>query len=598
AFVGYGQLARALRGDAPDVAGPDVETTGPEANPTAAANAHTAAAVTAAILADPAELVAHAAAAFPLLPFVNATYLAATTHLVRALGLIEELRAGREETRAGTRAALGACRDWLAGRAADAPENFGHLLELVDAETRWVDGDEWGAASGFDTALREAARRRRPWHHALIAERAGRFYLARGLPGVALGLLAQARDGYAAWGAAAKVAQLDRAYPDLPGVTGDPAPAPRAVTTTNVTTGALDVMAVLDASRALGSATTLDALRSRLAEVLGAMTGATDVRLLMWDAGAREWALRAAGEVDDAPVLLRGPGADGHVPLSVVRYVQRTAEPLLVADGTADDRFARDPYLRGMDGCSIMAVPILSRGVPRALLLLEKPGSRGAFTADRLDAVALVAGQLAVSIENAVVYASLERQVSQRTQALAAANEQLELLNRTDPLTGLANRRQMEEVLAGEWALSQATNSPISVVMVDVDHFKQYNDHYGHLGGDQCLRRVADALSVSTRGTDLLARYGGEEFCLILPGADLETGERIAERARLSVAVLQAEHARSPLGFVTVSLGLACVVPDDDLSPEDVVRWADEGLYEAKRNGRNRVGVCTGSPTS
>jgi diguanylate cyclase (GGDEF)-like protein len=493
------------------------------------------------------------------------------------------------------RDALDGCRDWLARRAADAPANFGHLVDLLDAELCWADGDPWAAAARFDAALREAARRHRTWHHGLIAERTGRFYLARGLEHVGLATLAEARDRYAEWGAAGKVARMDQAYPDLAGFAGKRTSA-GAPTTVNVTSGAIDIMAVLDASRALSSATSLDALRRRLAEVLDAMTGATDIRLLTWDAGAGEWALRSDGELSasdlaEQPLLLDDPAIEGRVPLSVIRYVQRTAEPLLLADATADDRFARDPYLDGLDGCSVMAVPIHSRGTPQALLLLEKRQARGAFTADRLDTVTLLAGQLAVSIENAVVYASLERQVSQRTRALATANERLERLNRTDALTGLANRRRMEEVLADEWARSLAAGTPIAAVMVDIDHFKRYNDHYGHLGGDQCLRRVAEALSASVRGTDLIARYGGEEFCLVLPGADRAKATRVAERARLGVAALQEEHVKAPTGFVTVSLGVASLVPAAEHPAEDLVRWADEALYEAKRHGRNRIGV-------
>jgi diguanylate cyclase (GGDEF)-like protein len=597
AYLGYRQLARALRGAtaAPgSLSDPSVDFAAHiadlAANPTGAANAHTVCAVAAAVFDDADALTAHATAAFPLLPFINATYLTATTYLVRALALVEQLRAAAPDQRAEVRDALDACRDWLAARAADAPENFTHLVDLLDAELCRADGDTWAAAARFDAAMREAARRHRTWHHGLIAERTGRFYLGRGLEHVGLAALAEARDSYEEWGAAGKVAQMDHAYPDLAGFTRERTGV-RTPTTANVTSGAIDIVAVLEASRALSSATSLDALRTRLAEVLGAMTGATDIRLLTWDAGAGEWALRSAGELEEQPLLLGDPAAEGRVPLSVIRHVQRTAEPLLVADATADARFARDPYLEGLDGCSIMAVPIHSRGAPRALLLLEKRQARGAFTADRLDTVTLVAGQLAVSIENAVVYASLERKVSQRTQALATANERLEQLNRTDALTGLASRRRMEDVLTGEWARSLVAGAPIAAVMVDIDHFKRYNDHYGHLGGDQCLRRVAEALSSSIRDTDLIARYGGEEFCVILPGADRVAAVRIAERARLTVAALQAEHVNAPTGFVTVSLGLASVVPAAEYSTEDLVRWADEALYEAKRNGRNRIGV-------
>jgi diguanylate cyclase (GGDEF)-like protein len=223
--------------------------------------------------------------------------------------------------------------------------------------------------------------------------------------------------------------------------------------------------------------------------------------------------------------------------------------------------------------------------------VLENQFSRSVFSPDRLDAVVLIAGQLAVSIENATVYASLERKVAERTEALAAANDQLKALAVTDPLTGLANRRRMTEMLESEWHRSLRLDTSISVAMVDIDHFKAYNDHYGHLAGDACLRRVAGALNSVVRGTDVLARYGGEEFVIILPGADATAAYRVAERARAAVVALEEPHAAAPTGIVTVSIGVAGTVPSDDAPVERLIQSADAELYDAKRSGRNMV-VC------
>jgi diguanylate cyclase (GGDEF)-like protein len=281
--------------------------------------------------------------------------------------------------------------------------------------------------------------------------------------------------------------------------------------------------------------------------------------------------------------------ARGLLPLSAFRYAERTREPLLVEDATRDDRFARDPYLSGLDRCSLLVVPILTQGAPRAMLLLENRLSGGVFSADRLDAVMLIAGQLAVSLDNAMLYASLAHKVAERTAALEAANERLKVLSITDPLTGLDNRRRMSEMLAAEWSRSTRARGPIAVVMIDIDHFKPYNDHYGHLVGDACLRRVAAALSQTVRTTDLLARYGGEEFAMILPGADDAVAAEVAERARAAVAALGEPHAAAPAGVVTVSVGVAVGFPAADLTSDQLVERADAGLYAAKRHGRNQV---------
>jgi signal transduction histidine kinase len=154
-------------------------------------------------------------------------------------------------------------------------------------------------------------------------------------------------------------------------------------------------------------------------QVLSAMTGATGVHLLLWSEDRRHWLLPAP-EGDDGTVPAYGTGDEGAVPMSVLRYVQRTREPLVVDDAVRDDRFARDPYFADADCCSLLAVPIVSRALLRAVLLQENRLIRGAFTAERLDAVQLIAGQLAVSLDNAQLYAEL---TASRARIVAAADQ-------------------------------------------------------------------------------------------------------------------------------------------------------------------------------
>ena len=194
---------------------------------------------------------------------------------------------------------------------------------------------------------------------------------------------------------------------------GDPAAIP-SVQRSPVTTGAIDLLGILSASQALSSETRLDQLHARVVEVLGALSGATAVHLVLRDNDRQDWLLPTP--TGTMPV---GSGHETAVPLSVVRYVQRAGEPLVVADATDDDRFARDPYLADAGCCSLLAVPILSRGTLRAVLLLENRLLRGAFTGERLDAVTLVAGQLAVSLDNAQLYAEL---TASRARIVAAGD--------------------------------------------------------------------------------------------------------------------------------------------------------------------------------
>jgi diguanylate cyclase (GGDEF)-like protein len=234
--------------------------------------------------------------------------------------------------------------------------------------------------------------------------------------------------------------------------------------------------------------------------------------------------------------------------------------------------------------------PVIAHGEPRAVLVLENRLSRRAFSAGRLDAVLLIAGQLTVSLENAQVYASLERAVAERTEELAEANSRLELLTVTDPLTGLPNRRKLTAFLEDAWMRSQRSGEPIGVAMIDIDNFKKYNDHYGHQGGDECLRLVADALRTSVRNTDLVARFGGEEFCIVMPGATAENAVVVAERACRAVSRLREPHALTDGGIVTVSVGVTSGTPlTNPAGWDQLQKLADEALYEAKRGGRNRV---------
>ena len=354
-------------------------------DPTALFYAHLCRAIAAAVFGDSARLAEHSAGAMDLLDVVNGFYPVAQVRLLRGLTLAEEARKTDGDARDALLAELDELTRWLAGWAAAAPDNFLHLLRLVEGERAWAAGDFRAAVIAFDAARREVAGRQRPWHRALTAERAARFFLANGVEHVGYDLLAHARDDYLAWGATAKVDQIGWAYPPL---------RRHGDATSTVTTGTIDLLGILAASQALSSETSIERLHARVAEVLGAMTGATGVHLVLWSDERQDWLL---------------PGTEPAVPMSVLRYLQRTRDSLVVADATSDDRFARDAYFAGVDACSLLAVPIESRGTLQALLVLENRLIRDAFTTERLDVVKLIAGQLAVSLDNAQLYADYRR---------------------------------------------------------------------------------------------------------------------------------------------------------------------------------------------
>ncbi len=171
--------------------------------------------------------------------------------------------------------------------------------------------------------------------------------------------------------------------------------------------------------------------------------------------------------------------------------------------------------------------------------------------------------------------------------------EYLQKLSYLDPLTGIANRRFLETSLSKEWKLESRSRQPLSVIMIDIDWFKLYNDTYGHIPGDDCLRQVASALeSAVRRPSDLVSRYGGEEFCILLPMTEREGAIFTAKRMMKAVRELKILHRTSLIGQVTVSMGIATRQPHHTEHYDSLVQSADKALYHAKITGKNRIAWC------
>lgn len=179
----------------------------------------------------------------------------------------------------------------------------------------------------------------------------------------------------------------------------------------------------------------------------------------------------------------------------------------------------------------------------------------------------------------------------QTEQKLLQLQKQLEELSYQDGLTGVANRRMFDNRLQMEWSNAQRNSLPLSLILLDIDYFKQYNDHYGHIQGDNCLKRVAHALnSAAARARDFFARYGGEEFVLVLPETDEKAAIKVAERCRSLIFKEQIPHEKSPVSqLLTISLGVGTIVPTQKDESLPFIEEVDRRLYQAKHSGRNCI---------
>jgi diguanylate cyclase (GGDEF)-like protein len=250
--------------------------------------------------------------------------------------------------------------------------------------------------------------------------------------------------------------------------------------------------------------------------------------------------------------------------------------------------------LKQFDIKAQIVVPLLKGNELWGLLCVHQCSSPRIWKTVEVQFVKQLAAQFSVALEHSELLETSKIQAQKLieiNQALEQANSSLEKLNNIDPLTQIANRRCFDNYLTTEWQRHLREQKPLTLILIDIDYFKHYNDHYGHQGGDDCLVQVAQTLTtVPQRITDLVARYGGEEFAVILPNTDIEGGLTIAELMKREIAALAIPHAKSEVcDYVTLSLGVASLIPTVATTIDDLIANADQALYAAKNKGRDRA---------
>lgn len=271
-----------------------------------------------------------------------------------------------------------------------------------------------------------------------------------------------------------------------------------------------------------------------------------------------------------------------------VRIATSGAEALRLVEEAPPDLILLDILMPDMDGyevCRRLKANAAASNIP--IIFLTAKGDVADETMGlSIGAVDYIIKPVSVPIVLARVRTHVE---------LKRRGDLLETLSMRDGLTGIANRRRFDDCLGRAWRQALRSATPLSLIIADIDHFKAYNDTYGHLAGDECLRAVATTLAGALkRPGDLAARFGGEEFAMVLEDTSLNGAAHLAETMRQSVASLGMEHRDSSVAsMVTITLGVATAVPRPGQGPEALLRLADYKLYEAKLAGRNRILTAT-----
>lgn len=483
------------------------------------------------------------------------------------------------------------------------PANFNHKYLLIRAEVARISRETVMAMDLYDQARDQALASNFYLDAALSDELAGRFWETRGKQHLAKACIERAIAVYGRWGATGKIIQLTSEFQELIEDGRSELTTQSSIFTSVCTeyfSEILDLQSMIKASQAISQFMNKEQLAGKLLHLAVENAGATRGILLLEQAGIFVIADRTDKHMPAGKGFETGMPFQESNELSpaVVNYVIHSGEGVVFNAQNRAEQFSRCKYIRTREPKSVCCVPLVSQNKITGLLYLENSQLADAFKRDRLELLKVIASQSAISLENARIYRELEqmnqnlenlvrdrtRELHETNQELNTKNRELAVLSTTDQLTGLFNRRYVEAQVQAAIDRQQRYDQKISLLMMDIDHFKSVNDTFGHDAGDEVLVGIADILKKWTRKTDVVGRWGGEEF-MILFQADGPGAAAIAEKLR--AIIMETEHGRA--GKITASFGITQYVDED--TTDTLVKRADQCLYQAKAKGRNRVEI-------
>ena len=488
-------------------------------------------------------------------------------------------------------------------------KNFEHKFLLIQAELKSINNEFEKAIAFYDAAIESAKLNNFLHHTALCYERAARYCEKTNKKNFTSLYIHKALHAYDRWGASEKVKQLQKKYAQLLESTQ------KISTYTNTqnielnTTYAdistlsdnLDLLSVIKASQAISKHIIIEDIAKVLTTIAVENIGASKGFLILKE--TNNFYIKCMINKDETHNLTAQWFKEGtlytqEITLSnkIINYVINTNENIILDNLSESTQFKEEG--KSYTAKSVCCIPIINKNNLNGVLYLENSETYGAFKKKNIDILDILVTQAAISLENSQIYIDLENLnknleslVNQRTkelhsknQILLEQNEELEYLSTTDLLTNIYNRRYLEEKASKEILRCKRYGAELSIILIDVDKFKLVNDNYGHNVGDEILILIAETLKNNIRVSDTLGRWGGEEFLVIVP-TPLEDTIDLANKLRKKI-----ENITHPqINKITISAGVSKLESIDTLS--SLVNKADQGLYLAKENGRNRVEV-------